>query len=267
MNLLEKKSGQATLIIIMVTLAAVVGVAATSSTQSSFSLRNTVYGVQGEQALACAEAGAEKMLGRYNDDDSSISGGSFLDEGTLSGSECRYETTIYNYPDNSGNFIVPRLNENTVIQFNISRDISGARLTKLTPLNEVGGDTAGQIAFYVYNDNMDLPKVDRKMIHCGNTSAPEDFENANFNNGDKSCSNVDLGSLESLDEGSTVRIRALNNDFKLEFGGFTNGGTGVPVGHYIESIGKSGSVERKISVYRFYRQLPDFFDEAIAVLD
>ena len=41
MNLLEKKSGQATLIIVMVTLAAVVGVAATSSTQTSFSLKNT----------------------------------------------------------------------------------------------------------------------------------------------------------------------------------------------------------------------------------
>ena len=262
-NLLEKKSGQATLIIIMVTLAAVVGVAATSSTQTSYNLRNTVYGVQSEQALACAEAGAEKLLGQYSETDSPISGGFDDILGTLTGSECQYDAIIRDYPDNSGEFSIPRLNENSVIQLKISRDIS-PEIDELIPLVESSGDYDGQIAVYIYDEDLADPGVERRMIHCGSTSRPDDFEDGNFSGSSSSCTNIDLG---NIDAGSILRIRALNNDFKLNFTGFVNGGNAVPVGHYIESIGVAGSVERTVSVYRFYRQLPDFFDETIAILD
>lgn len=259
MKLLEKKSGQATLIIIMVTLAAVVGVAATSSTQTSFSLRNTVYGVQSEQALACAEAGAERVLGEFTNNDDPI-GNPISRSDTLQGSECEYVATISDYPDDSGNFTVPRLNENSVIQFKVSQSISNPRIDNLTLLNT--GSNSGQIAIYVYDRSLSAPDMTRRMIHCGSGSAPTDFETASYSGG--SCSNISIGSLNA---GSVVRIRALNNDVTLNLTGFTNGGSRVPVGNYIQSTGKSGTVERKVEVYRFYRQLPDFFDEAVAVLN
>jgi|694.fasta_scaffold00337_60 hypothetical protein len=265
MNLLQNKSGQATLIIVMVTLAAVIGVAATSSTQSSFSLRNTVYGIQSEQALACAEAGAEKILGVYKDNDDPINGGSDSIQGTLTGSECGYQTTISDYPDNSGKFTISRLNENSVIELKVSQDISGASIDKITLLND--GSTDGGLAFYVYNTNMDAPRVARAMFYCGSGSTPQDFESTSFNSNDNSCTNINLRSLESIDQGSIIRIRALNNDLKLDFSGFTSGGRGVPIGNYILSTGTSGSVERKVKVYRFYRQMSDFFDEAVAIVD
>lgn len=265
MKLLEKKSGQATLIIIMVTLAAVVGVAATSSTQTSFSLRNTVYGVQSEQALACAEAGAEKVLGEFTDKDDPISGGTTSRSDKLPGSECTYSVNISDYPDDSGAFTIPRLNENTVIQLKISKQITSAEIEELIPLNEESNGTyKGGIAVYVYSGDFSIPKLTRRMIHCGDTSMPEDFENGNFRNGEKLCGDISLGTLPA---GSILRIRALDNDFTLNFAGFLNGGTRVPVGNYIESEGRSGTVQRKVKVYRFYRQLPDFFDEAVAVLN
>ena len=265
MKLLEKKSGQATLIIIMVTLAAVVGVAATASTQTSFSFRNTVYGVQSEQALACAEAGAERILGEFANSDDPINGGIINRSDTLAGSECQYEASISDYPDDSGAFTVPRLSENTVIQLNISREITSAEIEELIPLNaEYNGTYFGDVAIYVYSETFGAPKVTRRLIHCGDTPTPTDFENGSFRNTEKLCGDISLGNLPA---GSTVRIRALNNDFKLNFNGFTNGGTRVPVGNYIESTGKSGTVQRKVTVFRFYRQLPDFFDETIAVLN
>lgn len=265
MNLLQNKSGQATLIIVMVTLAAVVGVAATSSTQSSFSLRNTVYGIQSEQALACAEAGAEKILGIYKDNDDPINGGTDNIQGTLQGSECEYLTSISDYPDNSGQFTVSRLNENSVIELKISREISAPEIEELIPLNQdSGGSYTGQIALYIYSKDFPAPYFQRRMINCGDTASPTDFENGNFRSDEKLCGDISLGSVPA---GSIIRIRALNNDFTLNFSGFTNNGAGVPVGNYILSSGKSGSVERKIKVYRFYRQMSDFFDEAVAIVD
>lgn len=264
MNLLEKKSGQATLIIIMVTLAAVVGVAATSSTQTSFSLRNTVYGVQSEQALACAEAGAEKALGTYRENDNET-GGTQIFEDTLDGSDCRYETQVSDYPGSDGKFTIPRLNENSVIQLKISQNLSSAEIEELIPLNTSNSGTIdGGIAIYVYDPSASLPKVTRRMIHCGDTSTTKDFENGNFRSAEKLCGDISLGSLNT---GSILRIRALNNDFKVNFAGFNTGSDGMAVGNFIQSTGFSGNVQRKVSVYRFYRQLPDFFDEAIAVVD
>jgi hypothetical protein len=264
MNLLEKKSGQATLIIIMVTLAAVVGVAATSSTQTSFSLKNTVYGVQSEQALACAEAGAEKALGIYRENDNET-GGTQIIEDTLDGSDCRYETNISDYPGADGKFSIPRLSENSVIQIKISQDLSDAEIEELIPVNaSYSGVIDGAIAIYVYDPVAALPKVTRRMVHCGNTSITKDFENGNFRSTEKLCGDISLGALKS---GSILRIRALNNDFKVNFNGFNTGTNGMGVGNYIESTGYSGTVQRKVKVYRFYRQLPDFFDEAIAIVD
>lgn len=271
MKLLNKnKSGQATLILVMITMVAVLGVAATSATQSSLNLKNTVYGVQSEQALSCAEAGAEKMLGKYTDNDSVIYGalGDIDEDGTndpgtdfltetfnASGdSGCSYRAVITNYPRSDGKFSIKRLLENSVQQLKISGSISPI-IEKIQPLNS----TNGQLAVYVYSGT----SVTRRFYHCGNGSAPtSNFITLSYNNATGTCSNLNLGALPP---GSYLRIRALNNDFKLDFAGFVSGGNPVPVGYYIKSVGTSGTVRRTAYVYRFYRQLPSFFDEAVVI--
>ncbi len=260
-NQITHPQGQATLIFVMVTMIAVLGIATASSSQSGINLRNTVYSVQSEQALSCAEAGVEKLLAQYSGTDTPFALGEVInDVGTLSESGCTYSASIRNFPI-AGVIHIRRLEENHVQQLvNTSPVTLNSVNIFMDPLNSIP-TRFGQLAVYIYQPS---GIVNRRMLHCGDVPAPTDFETPVAPSPDGICRHIALGPIPS---GSFVRFRALKNDFSIRVGGWSRSGNGVPTGYYIRSIGTSGSVERTVSATRFYRQLPAFFDEAVVILD
>ncbi|TXI33682.1 MAG: hypothetical protein E6Q58_02425 [Niabella sp.] len=257
----NKKSGQAALIIVMVTMAAILGIGASSATQSNINLRDTVYGVQSEQALSCAEGGAEKGIGKYSNSDNAISDDvdTFPTE-TLNASgdsNCTINVQVSNYPLGDGVVNIPFLGQNKSQQLDITRRLPNPRLADVTPQNNA---TFVDFAIYIYIKAED--RVYRQMYHCGSGTAPKDFET--------DCNNIQLkqiASVPQLEVGDVIRIRVLRNSASFSLNGFTSGGSTASVGYLIESEGTVGSVRRKATVIKFYRQLPAFFDEALVVFD
>jgi hypothetical protein len=257
----KKKSGQAALIIVMVTMAAILGIGASTATQSNINLKDTVYGVQSEQALSCAEGGAEKGVGKYSNNDNPIVSGVdvFPTENLNSAtdSNCTINVRVSNYPLGDGIINIPFLGQNKSQQLDITRSLGNARIASIEPQN---GTTEVDFAVYVYRKATD--RVFRQMYHCGGGSTPKDFIAA--------CGDIQLrwiAGAASLDVGDIVRIRVIKNAGEFSLSGFTSGGSSASVGYLVESEGTVGSVRRKASVIRFYRQLPAFFDEALVVFD
>ena len=258
----NKKSGQAALIIVMVTMAAILGIGASSATQSNVNLKDTVYSVQSEQALSCAEGGAEKGIGKYSSTDTPVpnSGVDTFPTETLSAtsdSNCTIDVSVSNYPLADGLITIPKLGQNKSQQLDITRDLSNARISTVTLDPGVNGV---DFAVYIYRKSLD--RVYRQMYTCGGSNSPKDFTTQ--------CSNIslkDIAGVSSLQTGDIVRIRVVRNYAQFDLSGFSSNGTSASVGYLVQSTGTVGSVRRKATVLKFYSQLPAFFDEALVVFD
>ena len=268
----QHKSGQATIVLIVVTMMTVLGVAVASSSQSRINLRDTVYSTQSVQALSCAEAGADRALV-----DSSITSDQVLSpspktiastdgSGSYTVEGCDgYQTQIANYPtSNPGKVTILSIPEGNTQEFNIS-GFTGTSKEIRFKSNDPTVNSA--VAVYVYSGSAAAPVVSRTMIFCNDNQsnqAPQDF------------TEVTSTSTITLDDGTTtldhacatnitipsgpivMRVRPLFADVLFQVPSFQ--GT---TGYKVTSNGTSGQVQRTVTVTRFYGQLSGAFDEAI----
>lgn len=266
----KHKSGQAALIIVIVTMVTALGVAVSSITQSNLNLKETVYSTQATQAKACAEAGAERALA-FLATDPTLTGGTppivnqlstDVDAGgrpiyAIDG--CTYTTTIRDYPCTggtpsscNGDVYIASLAENAVQEIKVKSGSSDVINIKFTTSNI----PEASLAVYLYKAS----SVDRQMYHCGSNSSPSaDFTNLTPDaNGDCSTGNISTTGV------TLVRLRPLYTSMSINVSG--NGVSGTKSGYLIESKGSAGSVTRSVNVYRFLSQLPAAFDEAVVSL-
>ncbi len=269
----QHKSGQATIVLIVVTMMTVLGVAVASSSQSRINLRDTVYSTQSVQALSCAEAGADRALV-----DSTVAGDQVLnpspktitsDAGSYAVEGCDgYNTQIANYPStNPGKVTILSVPEGNTQEFNITGFTGGSGVTKEIRFKSNNPTVNSAVAVYVYSGTVTAPVVTRTMLFCNDSQSnqmPQDF------------TNVTATSTITLDDGTTtvdhacaysvpipsgpivMRVRPLYADVLFQVPSF-QGSTG----YKITSNGTSGQVQRTVTVTRFYGQLSGAFDEAI----
>lgn len=256
----RNKSGQAAIVIVVVTMMTILGVAVATSSQSRVNLRDTVYSTQAEQAIGCAESGVEVALV-----DPELQGETELSSGgkTVSSDEdpsksilggCdRYTTVIYNYPEDvpngNGEVVIPNLTENDVQQLNISAYSSGDEIE--IRFRAVENDTNSALGVYQYHSDN---QVERVFLYCGNDGEPDDFVQLS-----PGAEGICTYEIDVLGSGSRyLRFRSLLTSNSISIPNF-EGNTG----YFIDSRGVSGPVERVINVYRFYSQMPASFDEAV----
>lgn len=255
---MPKKSGQTALILVIVTMVTVLGIGVASSTQSNINLRNTVYSTQSEQALACAEAGAEKSIGLLTLEDPSgdgvvdlASGGPINSNNTdVDLGSCTYSYTVEEYPAGSGELIIPKLQENTVqeLKFSPSGSVPSLNIV-VTPLSTTSPKVA--MAVYVYTTNATTPLVRSFYRIRSNDGNPSEFQDATSG----------TISLPIPNGARYIRLRPLYSDVSIRIPNYPN-----PTGFRIESTGNAGIVQRVVEVYRFNSQLPAAFDEAVVML-
>lgn len=264
--MIKHKSGQAALIIVIVTMVTALGIAVSSITQSNLNLKQTVYSTQATQAKACAEAGAERALASLAGDPTltpTIENQASTDtDGNgnpiYSVDGCIYTTTVKDYPCSgipplcNDEVYIASLSENAVQQINVKSGNSDVINIKFTTSNI----PKASLAVYLYKSD----SVQRLMFHCGNSSdSPNEFTNKTPDaNGDCSTGNISTTGV------TLVRLRPLYTSMSLTVSG--SGVAGTKSGYLIESKGSAGSVTRSVNVYRFLSQLPAAFDEAVVSL-
>ena len=263
----KHKSGQAALIIVIVTMVTALGVAVSSITQSNLNLKETVYSTQATQAKACAEAGAERALAYLALDPTLTLNGSgiFVQSSADPNSSidnCTYTTDIKYYPCSASAYpsdplcndevYIASLAENAVQEIKVDGGVSDVINIKFTTSNI----PEASLAVYLYTAS----SVDRKMYHCGSSSSPSaDFTNLTPDaNGDCSTGNISTTGV------TLVRLRPLYTSMSINVSG--TGVAGKTSGYLIEAKGSAGSVTRSVNVYRFLSQLPAAFDEAVVSL-
>lgn len=264
----KRKSGQATIVLIVVTMMTVLGVAVASSSQSRINLRDTVYSTQSVQALSCAEAGADRSIATSNlenenidFDEPSITLDSSSIDYAVEGCD-GYEAEIQPYPSEvGGEATILNILENSVQEFN-TKDFTGKHRINFSSNNE---NTNPGLAIYRYYAD----EVERTMVYCnydGSGTTPDEFIDATNSSYDFTLDDgtVVNGCSHELDFGSSgsdqvsVRIRPLFADATLQVENFQH-----PTGYKIVSTGISGQVQRDINIIRFFSQLSGSFDETV----
>ena len=243
------KSGQAALILVIITMVTVLGVAVTSASQSTINLRDATYSMQGDQALACAEAGVEVGLAKVSDSDFDPANDTLDYEGK---NPCSYEVEISNYPGDDGIINIARLEENVTQQFDVEGLDSDLELYfKPLQFNE-----HSSLAVYLYEED----EMTRSMYYCSfsGVSAPSDDFVQGSVSGDE-CK-IDIDGAE-IAQAKYLRVRPLYADMQIRVQGFDN--SKQQTGWRIVSKGIAGAVRRTITVTKFYSQMPSAFDEAI----
>lgn len=255
---MPKKSGQTALILVIVTMVTVLGIGVASSTQSNINLRNTVYSTQSEQALACAEAGAEKAIGLLTNADPSgegnvdlsASGPINVSNTDVDLSSCTYTYLVANYPPSGGGELkIPKLQENTVQELKYDSSASGSLTINVTPLSS---SQKVALAVYVYTSDPSQPLVRSFYRVRSNDGEPNEFTDA-------TSGNINLSIPANTEY---IRLRPLYSDVSITIPNYPN-----PTGFRIDSTGNAGVVQRVVEVYRFNSQLPTAFDEAVVMLD
>lgn len=258
---MPKKSGQTALILVIVTMVTVLGIGVASSTQSNINLRNTVYSTQSEQALACAEAGAEKAIGLLTQKDPSGDGNVNLADVNTANSDvdlgsCTYTYNVAAYPDTSGGATelkIPKLQENTVQELKYTNASAG---TLTINVGVLSSSPKAAIAVYVYTSEPSQPLVRNFYRLKSNDGTPTEFQSANPSGSGYTFS------LSIPANTKYIRLRPLYSDLSITIPNYPN-----PSGFKIDSTGNAGVVQRVVEVYRFNSQLPTAFDEAVVMLD
>lgn len=267
----NKKSGQAALILVIVTMVTVLGIGIASSTQSTISLRDSVYSTQSEQALACAEAGAEYSIGvitskdyygvgSYDPEEPNSDGKGIGYLPCESGScvlstpplkyDCSFEYDINSYPGADNVVEFSKINENTVQELNFKSSNSNTNLG--INVNIVGGNSEkAALAVYSYRDTDTGYQVQRDFYYFGTGSVPTGYKS--------SSSTITIPSKTVA-----IRIRPIYADLSVKF---TNYPTDVSVAYSVTSIGRAGPVRRQMEAFRYLNQLPASFDEAVVTFD
>lgn len=236
------RKGQTSIILIIVTMVTILGIGASSATRSKVNLREAVNSTQSVQALSCAESGAEIALADSDVNDNTELASEKNASATLS--NCNYSYTIKNYPQGDKQVLIPNIQENSAHQLVHDGGDDDIDI-KFKP---VSSNSKASLAIYMYKDN----EVIRRFINCGTSKPSSDFEQLSPSGGVCTLSNLNIEDVKVL------RLRPLYSDMEIVVEDYP-----TKTGYLIESEGMAGSVSRQVSVYRFYSQLPDGFDEAV----
>lgn len=248
----NRNSGQATLVVVILVMIISLAVGVASSNRAISNIRRATYTSQGDQALHCAESGAEEGLNRINEQEEQ--GGSPLGsyEDALEDSEgvsiCAYRYTVSDF---SG----------TVLTYPLvkSDDVQEINLEGYT----------GTLNIYFGSDNT----ASLEITFIKGTSAPYSVEKFTYNCTEPRDNNFDDGSsaggmtlpcgTDSFTFSSDykiARVRPLYADTKI-VAEFSN--SSPSQGYLIDSTGTAGIAERKVQVIRSRPQLPAVFDYSI----
>ncbi|MFH1566235.1 MAG: hypothetical protein ABIB98_03510 [bacterium] len=245
---LQNNKGQATLVIVILVMVVSLAVGVAASNRAISNIRRATYTSQGDQALHCAESGAEDGLNKINEQGTSSFG---TYNATLKDSEniniCSYAYTISEF----------------------SSDVLTYPLVRQDDSQEINLDGySGNLNIYFGSD--DTASLEITFIK-GN-SAPYSVEKYAFNCKEARDNNFDLGETnhgEGLPCGTDIfsingykiaRVRPLYSDTKV-VAKFV--GNSPSQGYVIDSTGVAGTAQRKVQVIRSNPQLPAIFDYTI----
>ena len=251
----KERSGQATLVIVVIVMVVSLAVGVAASNRAISNIKRVSYTSQSDQALHCAESGAEVALNQIAGD---LEGGSspLKSIGPITLTDTRTPPTpICSYSYVVSEFIA--LGPDGILDY---------PLVKQDDVQEVNLEGYnGNVDFYFGSDNtasLELTfikgssppySVEKKAYYCASSN---DFEDGSINSGQ----GLPCGAGFSINEYKIVRMRPLFADTKIvvEFGSDS-----PSQGYVIDSVGKADTVERKVRVIRTKPQLPAVFDYAI----
>jgi len=252
-----KNRGQATLVIVVIVMVVSLAVGVAASNRAISNIKRVSYTSQSDQALHCAESGAEVALNQIAEDLESGSDPLRSGVGPISLTDTKVPPTSicsYNY---------------TVSEFIAKASLGGTLdypLVKQDDAQEVNLEGySGDVDFYFGSDDtasLELTfvkgssppySIEKYAYYC---LSPNDFENGSGGgNGTLPC-----GASFSASDYKIVRMRPLYADTSVVV---KFGNDSPPQGYVIDSMGKADTVERKVRVIRTKPQLPAVFDYAI----
>lgn len=260
------KSGQATLLAILIVSAVAIVTAVGVATRQSIGVRRTTYTSQTDQAFGCANSAVdaamlnikEKEEAGINPSGDSVSGQTLQDED--SSDICTYSYDISDLTADSGGISIAKLPRDAVQQFTTDGASNvGITFTKLTT-PEGEDPNVGLEVTVAYQESSGDTGVQKVLGYCGiSPDTTKGFTNITPDALTKKCTlNVDFGAL-GVPSGaqSIIRIRPYYDSVTLEVSGLP---AGVSQGYLISAHGVSGTVQRNIEVMRMNPQLPAIFD-------
>jgi len=245
---LKNNEGQATLVIVVLVMVVSLAVGVAASNRAISNIRRVSYTSQGDQALNCAESGAEDALNKINE----LGAGSF---GTYTATLndiggvaiCNYSYKISEFTSNVITY--PLVKQDDSQEVNLS-------------------DYNGNLNIYFGSDD----KASLEITFIKGTSAPYSVEKYAYNCNEFRDNNFDPGGSnggEGLPCGADsfningykiARIRPLYTDTKVTV---SFGNMSPSQGYLIDSTGNAGTAQRKVQVIRSNAQLSSLFDYSI----
>ncbi|MBU1016629.1 MAG: hypothetical protein ABIJ36_02055 [Patescibacteria group bacterium] len=247
--LLKNDKGQATLVVVVLVMVVSLAVGVAASNRAISNIRRATYTSQSDQALHCAESGAEEGLNKINEEEEDSFG---TYSRTLQDSEginiCDYEYIISEF---SGNILTYPL-----VKQDDSQEINLDGYSGSLDIYFGSDDTASLEITFVKGTSAPY-SVEKYAYNC-----EEDRDN-NFDDG-SSNSGEDLpcgsGTFSFSSDYKIARIRPLYSDTKV-IAKFSNASPSQ--GYLIDSTGTAGTAQRKVQVIRSRPQLPAIFDYSI----
>lgn len=258
------KSGQATLLAILIISAVAIVTAVGVATRQNIGVRRTTYTSQTDQAFGCANSGVDKaMLCIKNAEEAGDDPLTTCGEADValqdedSAEICKYTYTVSDLLPDGGSISLAKLPRDAVQQFaavpNSTLKIEFSKFSDDLP--DVGLEVT--VAYQESGGNTGVEKV---LKYCGeapNTTSGFDEETpdatTNVCSFDMSLSSMGIpAGAETI-----VRIRPYYGSVVLDVSGLPDG---VSQGYLISSHGVSGTVQRNIEVMRMNPQLPAIFD-------
>lgn len=244
-----KSTGQATLIVVVLVMVISLAVGVAASNRAISNIRMATYTVQGDQALHCAESGAEDGLNRINEQEEA-SFGTYGD--TLMDSDgveiCDY---IYTISDFSGNSLTyPLVKRDDTQEINLDGYNGGVNIY-------FGSDDTASLEVILIKGTSAPYSVEKYAYNCLESRSNNFDDGSSHGNGDLPCGS---DSFTFSSDYKIARIRPLYADTKVVVE-FSNNSPSQ--GYVIDSTGTAGTARRKVQVIRSRPQLPAVFDYSI----
>lgn len=263
-NPFNYKSGQATLLAILIISAVAIVTAVGVATRQNIGVRRTTYTSQTDQAFGCANSGVDKAMlcikeAEEGGDDPILdcveNDVALQDEDSVE--ICKYSYTVSNLVPEAGKISLAKLPRDAVQQFAAD---PGSNLTiEFAKFSDDLPDVGLEVTV-AYEETSGNTGVEKVLEYCG--TAPQTASGFNELTPDattKSCTfNVNLSDIGVPSGAETiVRIRPYYGSVTLAVSGLPES---VSQGYLISSHGVSGTVQRNIEVMRMNPQLPAIFD-------
>ncbi|OJI08370.1 hypothetical protein COT69_02810 [candidate division WWE3 bacterium CG09_land_8_20_14_0_10_39_24] len=244
----NRNKGQATLVVVVLVMVVSLAVGVAASNRAISNIRMAAYTAQGDQALHCAESGAEDGLNKINELEKSSFG---TYNAVLKDSDnvdiCSYEYTISEF---SGEVLTyPLVKQDDSQEVNLDGYNGSLSIY-------FGSDDSAALEITFIKGSSPPYSVEKYAYNCEELY-DNNFEDGSSNGGEDLPCGTESFNISGY---KIARIRPLYADTKVvvKFGSVSQS-----QGYLIESIGSAGTAQRKVQVIRTNAQLPAIFDYSI----